>query len=242
VPELGRAKKGDGWTVSVPKWHEVALTIVGNRLVASTDPKLADRIRDARPGSQADALADPNHPLRGSLPTPALRMYQRFSWLASEGVYEQPKREPDSMLYDLDNHSILNPEQAKAVPRSKEFKKKYAEFEKALAELDKFDRRMAEQRYEKQLETARNFGDAGMQIERLADGLGARAIWRMAPGTTPLEVWLMVFMMGNSTDWSEYERLNMEVSRLREELVMIRRADLDAAAARQPKPGVSQPM
>jgi hypothetical protein len=236
VPELSRAKRGDGWLVSVPDWHDVALTLVGNRLVASTDAKLADRIRDARPGAQADALADPGHPLRGTVPTPALRMYQRFTWLASMDVYEPPKRDAASMLYDLDNHPMFTPEQAAAVPRSREFKRKYAEFEKALADLDAFDRRQSTVRYEQELELARSFGDAGMQIERLADGLGARALWRMAPGTTPLEVWLRaVAISGGSTDWSEYERLNMEVSRLREELVMIRRADLDAAAPK-PKP------
>jgi hypothetical protein len=233
VPELSRAKRGDGWVVSVPEWHDVTLTLVGDRLVASTDSKLADRIRDARPGTQAELLADPGHPLRGAAPTPALRLYQRWLWLAADRVYQSPKREPESMLYEINSHSVLNPEQAAAVPRSKDFKRKYAEFEKALAELDAFDHREAVHRYEQQLEAARSLGDAGMQIERLADGLAARALWRMAPSTTPLEVFLRIFMIGNSTtDWSEYERINQDVSRLREELMLVRRADLDAAAAK----------
>lgn len=236
VPELGRAKRGDGWVLSVPEWHDVALALVGNRLVASTDTKLADRIRDARPGSQADALADPGHPLRGSAPTPALRMYQRFTWLAAESAYASPERDVESMLYDINSHHTLTPEQAATVPRSREFKKKLGELEKALADLDAFDRRQSQRRYEQEIELARSFGDVGMQIERLPDGLGARGLWRMAPGTTPLEVWLRAFMVGDmSTDWTEYDRLSQDVGRVREELMVIRRADLDAAAAKLPK-------
>lgn len=234
VPELGRAKRGDGWSLSVPDWHDVNLSLVGNHLVASTDTKLADRIRDARPGSQAEALADPTHPLRGSIPTPALRLYQRFLWLVVTDVYEPTKRDPESMLYDLDTHSRLTPEQAAAVPRSREFKRKYAEFERLLAELDAFDRRQTELRYQDELQVARSCGDVGMQVERLSDGLGARAVWRMAPGTSPLEVWLgAVLRSGDGVDWAEYERLNQEVSRVREELNTIRQADLEAAAAKQ---------
>jgi hypothetical protein len=235
MPELSRAKRGDGWVLAVPEWHEVSLTLVGDRLVASTDSKLADRIRDARPGAQADVLADPQHPLRGTAPTPALRLYQCFLWLASEGMYQPSKREAESMLYDLNTHSVLTPEQAAAVARSKDFKRKYAEFERALADLDAFDQREAVRRYEQQLEVGRSLGDTGMQIERLADGLAARALWRMAPNTSPVEIFLRLFMMGSNTDWSEYERISQDVARLREELILIRRSDLDAAAAKLPK-------
>jgi hypothetical protein len=236
VPELGQQKRGDGWVLSVPDWHEVSITLVGDRLVASTDGKLAGRIRDARPGAQADALADPGHPLRGVAPTPALRLYQRFMWLVAGDVYKSPKREAESMLYEMNSHSVLTPEQAAAVARSRDFKRKYAELERALAELDAFDQREAASRYQRQLEVGRSLGDAGMQIERLADGLAARALWRMAPNTTPLEVGLQLFMDGSQTaDWTEYERISQDVARLREELIFIRRADLDAAAAKLPR-------
>jgi hypothetical protein len=137
------------------------------------------------------------------------------------------------MLYDLNTHSVLNPEQAAAVARSREFKRKYAELERALADLDAFDHREAVRRYEQQVEVGRSLGDAGMQIERLADGLGARALWRMAPNTSPVEIFLRMFMMGGGdTDWSEYERISQDVARLREELILIRRTELDAAAAK----------
>src|SRR5690606_40433486 len=58
VPGLGRGKRGDGWLIELPKWHNIHVDIVGNRLIASTDAKLAERIRDAKPGRQAEALAD----------------------------------------------------------------------------------------------------------------------------------------------------------------------------------------
>jgi hypothetical protein len=148
VPELRRQARGDGWVVSVPDWHEVTITLVGDRLVASTDAKLGERIRDARPGTQAEALADPQHPLRGRAPTPALRLYQRWMWLLATEPYQSPKRDVESMLYEINAHSVLTPEQAAAVPRSREFKRKYAEFEKALADLDAFDRRQSTVRYE----------------------------------------------------------------------------------------------
>lgn len=235
VPELSRQARGDGWVVSVPEWHDVVLSLVGDRLVVSTDAKLGDRIRDARPGSQAVALADPEHPLRGRVPTPALRVYQRWLWLVASERYQSPKREAATMLYELDTHSVLNPEQAAAVPRSREFKRKYAELERALAELDAFDHNEDVRRYEQQLEIGRSLGDAGMQIERLSDGLGARALWRLAPGTTPLEIVMRVFMGdGGGGNWTEYERISQDVNRLRDELLMIRRSDLDAAAAKLP--------
>jgi hypothetical protein len=140
------------------------------------------------------------------------------------------------MLYEINMHSVLTPEQAAAVPRSREFKRKYAELERGLAELDAFDHREAVRRYEQQLEVGRSLGDAGMQIERLSDGLGARAVWRMAPSTSPFDVFLRMFMIGSSQgDWAEYERLSQDVGRVREELMIIRRADLDAAAAKQPR-------
>jgi hypothetical protein len=235
VPELSRQARGDGWVVAVPDWHDVVLTLVGDRLVASTDPKLAERIRDARPGTQKEALADPEHPLRGRAPTPALRVYQRWLWLVASEPYKSPKREAAAMLYELDTHSVLTPEQAAAVPRSREFKRKYAELERRLADLDAFDHGEAVRRYEQQLELGRSLGDAGMQIERLADGLGARAVWRMAPGTTPLEIFMRMFMgHDGGGNWQEYERISQDVNRLRDELMMIRRSDLDAAAAKLP--------
>lgn len=236
VPELRRQARGDGWVLAVPKWHEVTITLVGDRLVVSTDSKLGDRIRDARPGTQAELLADPGHPLRGAAPTPALRLYQRWLWLVASEPYESPKRDVASMLYEIDTHSVLTPEQAAAVPRSREFKRKYAELERGVAELDAFEHRQAERRYEQQLEVGRSLGDAGMQIERLADGLGARGLWRMAPNTTPLEVFMRVMMIGSGhNDWAEYERISQDVGRLREELLLIRRSDLDAAAAERPR-------
>lgn len=236
MPELSRQTRGDGWVVSVPDWHDVVLTLVGDRLVASTDTKLADRIRDARPGAEAKALADPEHPMRGRAPTPALRMYQRWLWLVASEPYESPKRDAASMLYEINMHAVLTPEQAAAVPHSRDYKRKYAELERGLAELDAFDQREAMRRYEQQLEIGRSLGDAGMQIERLADGLGARALWRMAPGTTPLEVFLRVFMgAGGGGNWSEFERISQDVNRLREEVLLIRRSDLDAAAAKLPR-------
>lgn len=235
VPGLGRGKRGDGWLIELPKWHNVHVDIVGNRLIASTDAKLAERIRDAKPGRQAEALADASHPLRGPIPTPALRLYMRWLWLALVDAHEPWTQEPEALLWDLNTHHTLSPDEAAAVPRSREFKRKFKDFERAVAALDAHQHREAERRFERELEIAETFGDAGLQIERLSDGLGARALWRMAPGTVLLDLWMPLMVGSDRSDWSEYERLQREVDRTREELMQVRRADLDAAATkRQP--------
>lgn len=229
---LTRAKRGDAWTLRPPKWHEVQLSIVGDRLIASTDMKLATRIRDARPGKQAGLLADPKHPLRGPTPTPSLRMYQRWMWLALVDAHEPWEQDVDSMLYDLDNHATLTPEQAAKVPRSREFKRKRAELKKVVNELNVYKRKQATTEFERSLEFASDLGDAGMQIDRLSDGLGVHAQWRMDSSATPLAVpmrWFLLFE-GQGTDWAVYEDIESRMSTLREELHQIRQAELDAAA------------
>ncbi|PRP90382.1 hypothetical protein [Enhygromyxa salina] len=231
---LTRAKRGDAWIVSPPEWREVQLSIVGDRLIVSTDTKLAARIRDARPGAQAEQLADPNHPLRGPSPTPSLRMYQRWTWLALIEAHEPWEQDADSMLYELDAHATLSPEQAAQVPRSRDFKRKHKELGKVVDELNAYQRRQATQEFERALGFMADLGDAGLQIDRLSDGLDVHAQWRMASTSSPLAVPLRWFMMGDDMgrDWAEYEDIQSRISVLREELVQIRQADLDAAAAK----------
>ncbi|KIG16310.1 hypothetical protein DB30_04770 [Enhygromyxa salina] len=231
---LSRAKRGDGWVLRPPEWREVQLSIVGDRLIASTDTKFAARIRDARPGSQAEPLADPKHPLRGPSPTPSLRFYQRWIWLALVNAHAPWEQDGESMLYDLDSHATLSPEQAAKVPRSREFKRKFKELEKVVGELNTYQRRQATREFERGLEFAADLGDAGMQIDRLTDGLGVHAQWRMASSSTPLALplrWLLMFE-DQGADWAEYEDIQNRLSSLREELYQIRRLDLDAGAAK----------
>lgn len=231
---LARAKRGDGWVLSVPKWRDVAISVVGSRLVASTDTKLAARVADARAGKQAAALADPDHPLRGTVATPSLRMYQRFSALAMLGTHEPWEQDVESMLYDLNDHATLAPDVAAKVPRSRAFKKKLAELEKVIDELNAYQREQARRRFEQQLGYAEQFGDLGVQFEALSDGVGGRASWRLAQGATPLEILMGLFMIGGvDGDWETYDRLQTQSYELREELHRIRQADLDDAAAKR---------
>lgn len=235
VPELQRARRGDGWLLKVPDWRDVHLSIVGTRLVASTDAKLAKRIRDAEDGAQAQALADPSHPLRGSMPTPSLRMYQEWLWLAIADARDPWKQDAESMLYDMNSHGILDPEAAAKVPRSREFKRKLEELQELLDELDELQRRQAAREFERELDMARSFGDIGMQVDRLGDGVGVHALWRMAPNTTPLELGFRLFFGGWDRDdgWADIDQLMTQVYQVRDELNQIRQADLDAAAAKQ---------
>ena len=230
---LTRAKRGDGWILRVPEWRDVAINLVGARLVLSTDAKLAGRVKDAPRGEQAEALADPQHPLRGPSPTPSLRMYQRFSALVLFDSHEPWEQDAESMLYDLNDHPSLGPDAAAKVPRSRGFKKKLKELDKVIDELNAHQREQAQRRFEHDLDYAEQFGDLGVQLERLSDGVGGHALWRMAEGTTPLELGLGMFMGRDmDTDWESYERLQTRSHELREELYRIRQADLDAAAAK----------
>lgn len=232
---LVRAKRGDGWTLRVPEWHDIELAIVGDRLIASTDGKLAVRIRDAERGAQADALAAAEHPLRGPIANPSVRIYQRLVGFVLLDAREPWKQDAESMLYDINSHHTLTPDEAAKVPRSREFKKKLAELQKAVDELDAYNTRRAQQEFERELRFAEGLGDLGMQVEPLVDGLGIAAHWRFAGGTTPLELMALWFgVVDGSSDWAEYERLNNRTYELVNELRTIRQADLDAEAAKRP--------
>ncbi|PRP99069.1 hypothetical protein ENSA5_29150 [Enhygromyxa salina] len=231
---LTQARRGDGWVLQVPQWHDVDLALVGDRLVMSTDAKLASRIKDARPGSQAEALADPQHPLRGPSPTPSLRLYQRWIWLVYADAHEPWTQDAESMLYDMNTHDQLTFDEAAKVPRSRQFKRKFKELEKLVDELNSFQRRQAARDFERQLGVAESFGDMGFQVDRLSDGLGFHALWRMTPGSTPFELVFKLFASNrDGTDWSDHLRTQERAYEIVEELRQLRQADLDDAAAKQ---------
>jgi hypothetical protein len=233
---LVRSKRGDGWTLRVPNWHEVELTIVGDRLIVSTDAKLATRIRNAEPGAQAAALAATEHPLRGSIANPALRIYQRLTMFVLLDAREPWKQDAESMLYDINTHHILSPDEAAKVPRSREFKKKLAELQKAIDELDAYTARRSRREHEREYKFAQGLGEFGMQVEPLVDGLGLAAQWRFAAGTTPLELaalWFGAVSSWDNDDWAEYDRLSTRTYELSSELRAIRQAELDAEAAKR---------
>jgi hypothetical protein len=231
---LVQAKRGDGWVLRPPKWHEVTLTIVGDRLIATTDAKLATRIRDAERGALADALT-PEHPLRGPIQSPSLRTYGRFVAAVLLDAHEPWLEDAESMLYDFNSHHILNPDEAAKVPRSREFKRKLAELDKVVDELAAHARRRAQADFERELGFAEQLGDAGWQLEPVSDGLAVAAQWRFAAGMTPFELGYQLFAYGSSDDWAETERLHNQAYAIVDELRVIRQADLDAAAAKRSK-------
>lgn len=233
---LVRAKRGDGWVLRVPNWRDVNLTIVGDRLVVSSDSKLAARIQNAERGAQADVLAATEHPLRGPLASPAVRMYWHMLGFVLLDAREPWKQDAESMFYDINTHHALTPDQAAKVPRSREYKRKLAELQKAIDEIDAHSLRRAQQSFQRQLDFAAELGDLGLQIEPVADGLAFAGSWRFAKGTTPVELGATFVRMSGADDydWAEYDRLNMLISERLNELRAIRQADLDAAAAKRP--------
>ena len=230
---LSQAKRGSGWTLDVPEWRKVGLRVVGNELVISTDTGLADRIAKAKAGSQASVLADANHPMRGPVANPALRMYQRWTWLALTSTNAPYPESKDWLLDDIDSmgHPRLTMDEAMAVPKSKAFKKKLKEFDRLIEDINAHNRERARKEFELALEITESLGDLGMQVESLSDGLALHGLWQMAPGVNPIELGSRVMMAGSaSADWAEYDRLMTRRYELLEELRTQRRADLDAAA------------
>ncbi|HVI02691.1 MAG TPA: hypothetical protein VM869_28525 [Enhygromyxa sp.] len=231
---LTRAKRGDGWLLRVPEWNDVELAIVGDRLVLATDTKLAGRIRNAERGAQADALAAADHPLRGPLASPAARFYWRMVGFVLLDAREPYLQDAETMLYDYNTHHALTPDEAAKVPRSRDFKRKLGELQKAVDELNAFNVRRTQREFQRELDFANGLGDLGIQVEPQADGLAFAGHWRFASGTTPLELGFAWFRaIDSSDDWAEYDRLSMRANDLVNELRVIRQADLDAAAAKR---------
>lgn len=225
--------RGGGWTLDVPEWREVELRIVDDELIVSTDDDFATRVDKAQAGSQAAALAEADHPLRGPVPTPALRMYQRWRWIALTSARSPWLETVDGMLSDMDSHHTLTPEEAAKVPKSKAFKKKYKELEQVIDDLNAFNLERTRKEFELALEITEALGELGIQVERVNDGLAAYGSWRMAPGTNPVVLGARMMMMGRATDWTSLDQLQSRRYELREELWKIRQADLDAAAAKR---------
>lgn len=233
---LVRAKRGGGWVLHMLGWHDVEIDIVGDRLIATTDPKLIRRVRNAQPGTQAKPLAAVEHPFRGPLVTPALRMYTRWSGLAVFEAREPWTPDAQSMLNDINTHGTLSAAEAAKVPHSREYKRKFKELEKIVAERNEITRRQSAREFEHLYAATTKLGDAGMQIEPLADGIGVEAQWRCSPGMTPFELgftWYGLATTGGGDDWSEQQRLSNRAYAVAEELRNIRQADLDAAAAKR---------
>ncbi|GEM_PF-7009891 len=233
---FGRARRGGGWTLDVPGWRTVNINIEGDRLLLSTDLSFAGRVRDARAGSQAKALAAVDHPLRGPMLTPAMRFYQRWTSLAIVAARDPWIQEPESMLYNMNDHHQLTSEEAAKVRRSRAFNKKFKEFKKSVAELNAFQRRRAVKSFEQLYELSERAGDLGISVERLSDGLGVRAHWRHAPDWSLVEAGANMFTINRGGDWTEEQRITEEVFRLRDALSIQRQADLDAYASKHHKP------
>lgn len=231
---MSPAKRGPGWTITPPDWHALSLRVIGNQLVLSSDASMLRRVESAKPGKQAATLQDSAHIARGPYPTPAMRMYQRLRWVALAEADTPWERDAESMLYDLNVHPQLSEQEAAKVPRSRDYKRKFAELEKAIDELNAFNRKRTAKRFERQLELADKLGEFAMQLERRADGLAGTALWRMAPGTSLVGLGANAFMAGfNDDDWREQERLNDRCYQLAEELHRMRTSELDAAASKK---------
>jgi hypothetical protein len=230
---LTRSRRGDGWTLTVPAWRALELTIVGDRLLVSSDAGVVKRVRAAERGALATQLS-PAHPLQGPSARPVQRLYGRWVGLVIASAREPWAQDAAMYLYDFDSHPVLSVEQAAQVPYSKAFKQKRAELDRALAQLDRYNQVQARERFEADLKLAESVGDVGLQLELVSDGIMVTGQWRFAPGASPAAIGYQGFIGGGNHDWAEYDRLNAEVYTLSDELRTIRQTELDNVVGATP--------
>lgn len=232
---LRRAKRGGGWTLALPEWRDVHIDVEGDRLLVSTDRGFTERVRDARPGSQAEVLRAADHPAWGSFPTPALRAYQDLSLLAILGAERPWPIDAKEMLVDVDAHHTLTPDEARKVRHSKAYKTKLKAFERLVADVNEWDAQRARNSFREIERVAERAGDLGVQVEARNDGLGLALRWRWAPGFSVVRTGAeaMFGLRIGGDDWQERERRMEAMFQALDELRRQRQADLDAAAAKR---------
>ncbi len=230
---IKKAKKG-GWEIAVPEWKTVHLDVVDTRLIATSDRALIGRVRDAKPGKQAATLTG-DHLAVGKVPTPALRMYQRWPMVLLLDPPSFWAQSVDNFLYDYEAHPSLDREQAAKVPKGKTTKAKLAELDKLIKELDAFNRRRAEREFKQQYSILQELGDVGMQLEVVGDGLTIHGRWQLGGKRSLVELFVLGLMVRSpDDDWTEYERLSTRAWELAAEIRTLRTEELNAFAAKQP--------
>jgi len=229
-------RRKTGWELELPDWRNVVIDVVGDRLIVSTDKGVAARVRDAKSGKQA---LPANHLGLGTVPTPALRFYQDWAWIALIDPPYSYTQTLDNLLYDLDAHAVLSPEQAAKVPQSKADKQLRKDLQKVLDDLTVLERRRLEREFNNIQAALTELGEVGMQLEVVPDGLTLHGLWQTRGQRSMIEIGASMFTsrsQGFDADQAELERLNTRSWELASEIRMQRTLDLDAAAAKQAQP------
>ena len=127
-------KRGEGYTVGVPKWKTMHLQAVGDRIVVSTDPELGTRLASGDPGSMPSKIRPPG--ARGAMELSGTAISQAFDfstgmlWLMVGST---------SMAEPMVIAPGMTPEQMEKVPLSGSSKKARKAMEKARAEVDRLE-------------------------------------------------------------------------------------------------------
>lgn len=134
--ELGgrMRKRGEGYTVEVPKWRTVHLQTVGDRIVVSTDPELGKRLAAGDPGSMPSKITPPAArgamELAGTAASQAFDLTMGVLWLTvgRSSVGETMVLAPGMTYEDMEK-----------VPLSAKSKKAKKALDKARAEVDRLE-------------------------------------------------------------------------------------------------------
>ncbi|MEM7160314.1 MAG: hypothetical protein AAF799_46180 [Myxococcota bacterium] len=131
-------KDGEGYRVDVPDWRTMHVDAVGDRIVLSSDPKLAERIASGDPGSMPSkirpAAARGAMGLAGTAATQAFDLSMLSLWLtASRGSFEM------SM-----SMGGLSEEELAAIKHSRKSKKARKELKKVEEEIAAFERKRSQ--------------------------------------------------------------------------------------------------
>lgn len=233
---LRRDAKTSSWILDVPKWRAVHVSVAGHHLVVSSDPGLAKRLAEGKPG-EAPGRTPPAALAAASLAGAAfggmvdIELMTLFTFARSDGMFSSV--------------SVEEPGTQKA-PKSKEYKAKLREVDKARAEVERLQQKEADQELAAWTGVFSPWGALAGNVTEESKGLLARGgLFVNAKGGIAgalLASLTAVKAMSERTRSDDVSRGFETLNRLQGELDAIRQKDVAAWRARQPKAaGVAVP-
>lgn len=228
--------KGGAWVLTFPKWRAVHVSIAGHHLVASTDPGLAKRLAEGKAGDAGE------HSVKSALAAASLSG-AAFGGLFDAELFGWLMFGFSSPRFGM-SASVEAPGDEK-VPKSKQYKAKLREVEKARAHAEALSQREQEKQSQAFLATTAPWGAFAGNVTEQPSGLLARGglFVRSKGGIAGaiMESLTAVKALSDRPASPELDAAFSEMSRKEQELSEIRRRDIDAWRKKHPDKGVVPP-
>jgi len=224
-----RKDKGGAWVMTFPKWRTVHVSVAGHHLVASTDPGLAKRLGGGTAGdvgehTQSSALAAAS--LSGAA----------FGGLVDAELFGMLMFGFSSSDFPM-SFSVEAPGDEK-VPKSKQYKAKLREVDKARAQVDKARLAQQEKTSEGFRAVSAPWGAFAGNVTKQSTGMLVRGglFVRSKGGIAGaiMESMIAVKALSDRKPDEEMSQAFDELGRKDSELQEIRRKDIDAWRAKHP--------